>query len=133
MKITSISYSQSKESVINGLKRWDKVGVEVEINEKDFFDGEVPQIKVAEDAFQFAKKVVEDSLNSLQEKNESPNEKQQPPSEINLAHERELIEIENKIVACQTKNELITLYKTLPSTIPLELYNTYLDKLKQLQ
>lgn len=125
MVIKTISYSQSKESVINGLKRWDKVGVEVEINEKDFFDGEVPQIKVAEDAFQFAKKVVEDSLNSLQEKNESPNEKQQPPSEINLAHERIQIAIEN----AKTKEELI---KICPS-VPSELMDSYLNKLKELQ
>lgn len=126
MIVKTISYSQSKESVSsNGLKRWDKVGVEVEINEKDFFDGEAPQIKVAEEAFQFAKKVVEDSLNSLQEKNESPNEKQQPPSEINLAYERIQIKIEN----AKTKEELIKIFPSVPS----ELMNTYLDKLKSLQ
>ena len=35
MKIKTIQYSQSKESSYEGLKRWDKVGIEAELEEGD--------------------------------------------------------------------------------------------------
>lgn len=95
MVIKTISYSQSKESVINGLKRWDKVELVGELQEMDYSDSTIHANTILADCFHYLKTKADEFLNSIKEKNESPNEKQQPPSEINLAHERIQIAIEN--------------------------------------
>ena len=53
MNIKSISYTQSKESYYsNGLKRWDKAGIEIELEPKDSIDN----------AFDLAKQIVSEQL-----------------------------------------------------------------------
>lgn len=61
MNITTISYSQSKESINPyGLKRWDKCGIEIELSDTD---------KV-ENAFELAKGIVNEQLLQHQEQSE---------------------------------------------------------------
>ena len=53
MKISQISYSQSKETMYGiGLKRWDKCAVEIQIEENDN----------PENAFQMAKQLVNEQI-----------------------------------------------------------------------
>ena len=53
MTITTISYSQSKETVYSfGLKKWNKVGIDIAIDEKDD----------TQKVFEFAKETVENWL-----------------------------------------------------------------------
>lgn len=56
MKVKTVSYSKSVESTSTfGLKRWDKVGVDIELDEGDR----------QEDAFAVAKKYVDECLSGV--------------------------------------------------------------------
>lgn len=70
MKITSINYSQSKETIYGyGLKRWDKAGVEIELE-----NGEQP-----DKAFELAKQLVNEQLDITINQVEP-----EPPKEIQV-------------------------------------------------
>lgn len=56
MKIKSITYSQSRETMYGfGLKRWDKAGVEVELSDTDN----------PENAFNLAKQLIDEQLSKV--------------------------------------------------------------------
>jgi len=74
MTITTISYSQSKETVYSfGLKKWNKVGIDIAIDEKDD----------TQKVFEFAKETVENWLKE---------EVQQPVAQM----DEQVVQLDNK-------------------------------------
>ena len=62
MKIEKIIFVQTFPT---GMYQNQKLGMEIIIEPHDFMDGEIPQIKVAKEAFEFAKRAVSESFNSM--------------------------------------------------------------------
>lgn len=119
MTITTINYSQSKETVYSyGLKKWVKVGLDIAIDEKDD----------TQKVFEFAKETVENWLKE---------EVQQDAAQM----QEEVIQVENKpnpidpildeISKCTTIDELNKCW--LMSKGNLTLSSAYKEKEKQLK
>lgn len=131
MTIKTISYSESKETVdTRGLKQWRKIGVEVDVNEGEEWSQVFLDVKALVKAWH----QTETSVSSQSSDHEIFDV---PPPEINLAHERMLISIEesktipdlNNVIGSAKGNGL----SADPASWPRVLLTAYLNKGQQLK
>jgi hypothetical protein len=129
MKLKTITYSESVETInAVGLKRWIRAEAEVEIEDHDFCDGEVPQVDVAKDAFLFAKQVVQKELDPHHGE-PSFHPEAMPVHQV----EKPLGTVEALIKDIESCREIKVLesYRIIASTKP-ELKTAYDNRLKEL-
>ena len=117
MTITTISYSQSKETVYSfGLKKWNKVGIDIAIDEKDD----------TQKVFEFAKETVENWLKE---------DVQQPVAQM----DEPVVQLDNKpnptesmieeMEACTTYDDIFSFRFTLKNDEQKAIYERKLSEL----
>lgn len=75
MKVKNVSYSQSRESVNSiGLKRWDKVGLEGELQDGDIYEDCLKELKTEADQFLSRNIPNQETYNEVVQTKQSPKE-----------------------------------------------------------
>lgn len=106
MTIKTVTYSQSKETMYGyGLKRWDKAGVEISMDENDN----------PENAFSMAKQLVDEQLSKIIHQED----------EMKGTHVRDVVDNPEKL---SLKDQLLRDMKQCKSLKTLKLYEPQAEK-----